>query len=216
MLQSSTAQTQHPEIFEVSDILNRKLTKKEKRRLKKLQSCDYITPVNFGLKLNPIQPITDNQRTAFEAYYEGKNLALLGAAGTGKTFLAMYLSCDDIINDRSGKKKTIIFRSAVQTRNLGFLGGKLAEKIKVYEIPYMEICNELFSRGDAYDILKNKQMISFESTSFLRGLTFNDTNIIIDEAQNMTSHELHSLLTRVGKNCRLMACGDVAQVDLET
>jgi phosphate starvation-inducible protein PhoH len=105
-------------------------------------------------------------------------------------------------------------RSVVPTRDIGFLPGNAKEKSKVYEGPYYAICNELFGRGDAYDILKNKNTIEFMTTSFIRGITLNNAIVIVDEVNNMTFHELDSIITRLGKNCRIMFCGDFRQSDL--
>jgi phosphate starvation-inducible protein PhoH len=189
------------------------LTKKEKRRLKLLTNNK---PVSSGLKLKYIEPKTENQHRAFEAHYkEKKNLLMIGAAGTGKSFLSLYFALDDILHEKSNIKNVLIYRSAVQTREIGFLGGKLKEKIKVFSIPYQQICTNLFKRSDAYDILENKQIIFFESTSFIRGITLENSYVIIDEAQNMNQHELHSLITRIGENCKIMLCGDISQDDLK-
>ena len=72
----------------------------------------------------------------------------------------------------------------------------------------------MFGRGDAYDVLKNKKIIDFMSTSYVRGLTLNDSIVIVDECQNLTFHELDSIITRLGRNSRLIFCGDFRQTDL--
>jgi phosphate starvation-inducible protein PhoH len=74
--------------------------------------------------------------------------------------------------------------------------------------------NELIGRGDAWHFLLNKEILEFQTTSFLRGLTFRDCIIIFDEFQSATFHEIDSVLTRVGENCRFILCGDHAQNDL--
>ena len=86
--------------------------------------------------------------------------------------------------------------------------------MKVYEAPYYDIASKLFNRGDAYDILKQRNNVEFISTSFLRGSTFDDCIILVDEVQNMSDQELHTVMTRVGENCRIIFCGDVKQDDL--
>jgi phosphate starvation-inducible protein PhoH len=162
-----------------------------------------------------IQPLTENQDRAFQAYDEGKHLALTGSAGTGKSFLAMYLALKEIIKENShGYNKLIIVRSAVPTRDLGFVPGTLEEKSKIYQDPYKNIANELIGRGDAWHFLLNKEIIEFQTTSFLRGLTFNDCIIIFDEFQSATFHEIDTVLTRIGENCRFILCGDFNQNDL--
>ena len=107
-------------------------------------------------------------------------------------------------------------RSVVPTRDMGFLPGNSKEKARVYEAPYYAICTELFGKSDAYEYLKSKNLIEFISTSFIRGITLNDCIIIVDEIANMTLHELDSVITRVGKNCRIIFCGDFRQSDFTT
>jgi len=96
---------------------------------------------------------------------------------------------------------------------MGFLPGNNKEKTKVYEAPYLAIFSELFGRGDAYEYLKQKGIVDFISTSFIRGTTLNDCIIVVDEIANMTLHELDSVITRVGKNCKIIFCGDFRQSD---
>ena len=128
--------------------------------------------LNFQLK--HIEPLTDNQRKTFEAYHDGKNLLLHGIAGTGKSFLSIYLSLQSILSDSSRYKKLVIVRSVVPTRDMGFLPGNNKEKARVYEAPYINIFSELFERGDAYEYLKSKGLVDFISTSFIRGITLNE------------------------------------------
>jgi phosphate starvation-inducible protein PhoH len=167
---------------------------------------------NGEFKLNEITPKTDNQIKTFEAYGSGSHLLLHGAAGTGKTFLSCFIGIRDVLERRFSR--VVIVRSIVPTRDIGFLPGTLAEKMQVYEAPYKEIFNELFGRGDAYELLKKKGYVEFTSTSFVRGLTLENAFVIIDEAQNLTDHELRSVITRLGKNSALVIAGDFAQNDL--
>ena len=169
------------------------------------------TLAGSGLSLAEIEPLTKNQLIAFES---DKNLILHGIAGTGKTFISCYLAFDDMV--KGVYNNLVIIRSAVPTRDIGFLPGTEKEKASVYEEPYKEIALELFQRGDAYEILKTKGLVHFMTTSFVRGITLKETVIIIDECQNMTFHELDSIITRVGTNCRVIFCGDFRQSDLKT
>ena len=163
-----------------------------------------------GLQLEEIEPLTKNQLIAFESE---KNLVLHGVAGTGKTFISCYLAFDDMIKGQYSN--LVLIRSAVPTRDIGFLPGNEKEKASVYEEPYKEVANELFNRGDAYQILKTKGLVHFMTTSYIRGITLKDSVILIDECQNMTSHELDSIITRVGQYCRVIFCGDFEQSDLK-
>ena len=153
---------------------------------------------------------TQNQILAFES---DKHLVLHGVAGTGKTFISCYLAFDDMI--KGLYDRLIIIRSAVPTRDMGFLPGSEKEKSAVYEEPYKNIAIELFDRGDAYDILKTKGLVHFMTTSFIRGVTLKDSVILIDECQNMTFHELDSIITRVGRDCRIIFSGDFKQTDIK-
>jgi len=187
----------------------KKPNKKHSKRVKKQQASAQ----QKGINLRAIFPITDNQEKAFESFSYNKNILLHGVAGTGKTFISLYLALKDALNTRQGNQSIQIIRSVVPTRDMGFLPGNQKEKSKAYEEPYYSICNELFDRGDAYDILKRKGILEFSTTSFIRGLTFNDTTVIVDECQNMTWHELDSVITRLGENSRIVFCGDFRQSD---
>ena len=162
-----------------------------------------------------VTPLTTSQKFAFEAYKkDNKSLILHGSAGTGKTFISMYLALEEIL-EKSNRdyNKLYIIRSVVPTRDIGYLPGDKTEKIEVYEDPYMSISSELFECKDAYDKLKNQGAIEFLPTSFIRGITFDNSIIIIDECQNLNFHELDSVITRIGRDCKILFCGDFYQTD---
>ena len=161
-----------------------------------------------NLVLQEIEPLTQNQLLAFEST---KNLILHGVAGTGKTFISCYLAFDDMTKNLY--QHTILIRSAVSTREMGFLPGTDKEKAAVYEEPYKDICIELFQRGDAYELLKKQNLVQFMTTSFIRGVTLRNAVIIVDECQNMSFHELDSIITRIGEGCKVIFCGDFKQTD---
>ena len=191
-----------------------RLTRKEKRLLRQNQYENKETnqtKINFNLK--NIEPLTDNQKKVFESYNKGHNMMLHGMAGTGKSFISMYLGLNQILTNNGPYKKVVIVRSVVPTRDMGFLPGNSKEKAKVYEAPYYAICTELFGRSDSYEYLKSKGLVEFISTSFIRGITLNDSIVIVDEIANLTLHELDSIITRVGKNCKILFCGDFKQSD---
>jgi phosphate starvation-inducible PhoH-like protein len=180
--------------------------RKKERKQRKVQQS--------GLTLEEIEPLTYTQRQVFESYNAGNNLVLHGCAGTGKTFLSTYLGVRDVLEKVDGKRQVIIVRSVVPTRDMGFLPGNMTEKTKVYETPYRDLMSGMFNRGDAYDILKTKGCVDFVTTSFIRGQTWDNAIIIVDEAQNLSFQELHSVITRVGENSRILLCGDGKQDDL--
>jgi len=163
-----------------------------------------------GLDISEIEPLTRNQVRAFEST---QNLVLHGVAGTGKTFVGCYLAYDDMA--KGAYDKLVIIRSAVPTRDIGFLPGNEKEKASVYEEPYKDIAIDVFNRGDAYQILKTKNLVEFMTTSYIRGITLRDATILIDECQNMSFHELDSVITRIGQNCRVIFSGDFRQSDLK-
>lgn len=141
------------------------------------------------------------------------NIVAHGSAGTGKTFCAFYIALKEVLQDNTYTHITII-RSAVETRKIGFLPGSEKEKIEVYEAPYRDICEELFGDVNAYEKLKLAGKIRFMTTSFIRGTNLRNSIVIVDEYQNMTFHELDSVITRFGEGCRIIFCGDTYQADL--
>jgi len=159
------------------------------------------------------EPITLNQQTAFETWDEGDNLVLAGSAGTGKTFIAMYMALEEMLDPDNYYRRIIIIRSAVPTRDMGFLPGTAEEKKQMYTLPYRNICSELFNDKTSWGKMTTAGQIQFESTSFIRGATFDDSIIIVDEMQNLNFHELDSVITRVGRNSRIIFCGDYRQTD---
>jgi phosphate starvation-inducible protein PhoH len=172
--------------------------------------------IDSSFNLKKISPLTEAQKDVFDAFEEGYNLLLCGSAGTGKTYISLYLALSRIIRskDLDDPHKIMIIRSTVSTRDVGFLPGTLKEKMSVYEDPYKGVFSELFGRGDAFEILKSKGFVEFCSTSYLRGTTINNTFIIVDEFQNMSFQELDTVMTRVGKNSKIFFCGDWKQNDL--
>lgn len=170
--------------------------------------------LDTSFRLKEIKPLTDTQKDVFDAWEEGYNLMLHGVAGTGKTFLALYLAFKEMLSSELHHKVYVV-RSSVSSRDIGFLPGNPMEKMQQYELPYKAITNDLWSRGDAYDICKSKGSFEFVSTSFLRGITFNNCIIVVDEIQNMSFQELDTVITRIGKNVKLIFAGDYRQTDLK-
>ena len=191
----------------------RKAARKNPNRHQQSQPLTQSKPEPKGLNLKNIVPITENQKEVFYQYASDKHLLLLGSAGTGKTFLSFFLALSDVAREEE-YERVVVIRSAVQSRDQGFLPGSVAEKSKVYELPYQAICTELYNRGDAYSILKSKGQIEFITTSFVRGITLKNCIVIVDEIQNMSGAELNAVMTRVGENCKIIFCGDFKQSDL--
>jgi len=194
----------------------KRISRKERRQQRQERVSNENSQQNIFEKLHFdlkfIEPLTKNQEITFDSWKSGKNLLLVGTAGTGKSFLSAYMGMNCILQQQDYEKMLIV-RSVVPTRDMGFLPGNSKEKTKVYEAPYYAICTELFGRGDAYEYLKSKNLIEFISTSFIRGITLNDCIVIVDEMQNATLHELDSVITRIGHNCKVIFCGDFRQSD---
>ena len=170
--------------------------------------------------LSKIEPLTDNQKTVFDEYVKGKNLVLHGAAGTGKTFIVLYNALKEVLNPDTPYDKIYIVRSLVPTREIGFLPGDHEDKSYLYQVPYKNMVRYMFKMPDdnsfemLYDNLKAQETISFWSTSFIRGVTFDSAIVIVDEFSNLNFHELDSMITRIGDNSKIMFCGDISQSDL--
>ena len=176
-------------------------------------------PINSGY-LTQIKPLTPSQEKVFDAFNKQKNLFMYGAAGTGKTFIGMYLALQQILDERSAYDKLYIVRSLVPTREIGFLPGDHDDKAELYQIPYQNMVRYMFKMPDdasfsmLYANLKAQETISFWSTSFLRGTTLDNAIVLVDEMQNLNFHELDSIITRLGVNTKIIFAGDAAQTDL--
>jgi phosphate starvation-inducible protein PhoH len=157
---------------------------------------------------------TDNQALFIQNYASDKHQLLLGHPGTGKTYLALHCALLDLHNYPDKYKQIIVIRPPVQGQAIGFTPGTEQEKAAPYENPYAPIVNQVMGRGDAYGLMKQKDIIKFELTTFLRGTTFENTIVILDEFQNCTSAVADTVLTRIGHNSKLIICGDLQQRDL--
>ena len=186
------------------------LTTKQMKRKKPL-GASYLVD---------IEPVTENQKTLFNSYNEGKHLVAYGAAGTGKTFVTLYNAIKDVLDETTPYERIYIVRSLLATREIGFLPGDYEDKSDIYQVPYKHMVKYMFQlSSDAdfemlYGNLKSQDTIKFWSTSFLRGTTLDNAIVIVDEFQNLNFHELDSIITRVGENSRVCFCGDARQTDL--
>lgn len=160
-------------------------------------------------------PLTYNQEVAYKAWDDGDNLVLTGTAGTGKTFMALYLALEDMLDKETEWDRLVIIRSMVPTREMGFLPGDKEAKEEAFTTPYKSICNELFGDKNSYNKMITSKQIQFESTSFIRGTTFDNCVIVVDEMQNLNFHELDSVITRVGRHSKIIFSGDYKQSDFK-
>jgi predicted ribonuclease YlaK len=170
--------------------------------------------------LTTVKPIGDNQKEVFSTWKKGKNQFLFGAAGTGKTFISLYLALNDVFDLKKPYDKVVLVRSLIPTREIGFLPGDEEDKAALYQVPYQNMVQFMFELPNEqqfntlYDKLKGQGSLFFLSTSFLRGLTFDNSIIIVDECQNLNFHELDTIITRVGQDSKIVFCGDFDQTDL--
>ena len=176
-------------------------------------------PINLE-HLRTIEPLTPGQEEVFQAFAEGKNLVLHGAAGTGKTYVSLYLALQAVLDPQSPYNKVYMVRSLVPTREIGFLPGDAEDKSDLYQTPYRNMVRYMFNMPDEgafrilYDNLRGQGSIDFWSTSFLRGVTLDRAIIIVDEFSNLNFHELDSITTRVGQDSKIIFSGDYTQSDL--
>ena len=168
-----------------------------------------------------IKPLTPAQEKVYEAWQNNKHLFLFGAAGTGKSFITLYLALKDILDPHTPYNQLYIVRSLVSTREIGFLPGDHEDKANLYQIPYKNMVRYMFEMPDdasfemLYGNLKQQDTIKFWSTSFIRGTTIDQAIVLVDESQNLNFHELDSIITRVGEDAKIMFCGDASQTDLQ-
>ena len=167
-----------------------------------------------------IDPVTDNQKVVIDSYKKGKNQFLYGCAGTGKTFITLYLAMQEVLRNDTPYDRVVMVRSLIPTREIGFLPGDEEDKAALYQVPYSNMVQFMFKQPNEqafsmlYDRIKSQGSFYFLSTSFLRGLTFDNSIIIVDECQNLNFHELDTIVTRVGQDSKIMFCGDFMQTDL--
>ena len=180
------------------------------KKIKEINNSNFVN----------IKPITDNQKLVFDSWKKGKNQFLFGAAGTGKTFISLYLALKDVMDLKKPYDKVVLVRSLIPTREIGFLPGDEEDKAALYQVPYQNMVQFMFEApneqafNSLYERLKGQGTLFFLSTSFLRGLTFDNTIIIVDECQNLNFHELDTIITRVGQDSKIVFCGDFDQTDL--
>ena len=171
-------------------------------------------------QLNQIKPVTDGQKLVFDTWKKSQNQFLFGCAGTGKTFVSLYLALSEVLKNETPYDKVIMVRSLIPTREIGFLPGDEEDKAALYQVPYSNMMQFMFEQPNEqafetlYNRIKAQGSYYFLSTSFLRGLTFDNSIIIVDECQNLNFHELDTIITRVGQDSKIVFCGDFSQSDL--
>ena len=167
--------------------------------------------------LTTIDALTETQGQFFAEYKKDCRAMLLhGCAGTGKTYIALYRALEEVLQRGNPYKKVVVIRSAVPSRDIGHLPGDETEKTAVYMQPYIDMCSDLFpTKQQAFQRLIEQKYVEWMITSFVRGITLDNSIIIVDECQNMNDMEINSIITRVGHNSKIIFCGDFFQSDLK-
>lgn len=166
----------------------------------------------FGVNGKPISPRNANQHKLVEAYNQNSLTFALGPAGTGKTYIAIALAVRALKNKEV--RRIILSRPAVEAgEKLGFLPGDMKDKIDPYLQPLYDALEDMIPSAKLKEYMES-QAIQIAPLAFMRGRTLNDAVIILDEAQNTTTHQIKMFLTRLGMNAKMVITGDATQIDL--
>jgi phosphate starvation-inducible PhoH-like protein len=163
-------------------------------------------PAKFKIALN------DEQKQAKELILQNTITVLHGKAGSGKTLLACQIALDGLL--KKDYKKIVITRPTVSKEDIGFLPGDLREKMQPWISPIVTNFYLLYEKYKIDQWLADGT-IEIAPVSFMRGLTFLDACIIVDEAQNITDEQMEMIVTRIGLNSKMIICGDISQIDLK-
>ncbi len=172
----------------------------------------------YKTDMKVIRPKTDNQERAFDFWYSSydNHLAMLGSAGTGKSFLAVAMGILDVIDPNTPQHKLVIVRSLAQGRQIGALPGTLEEKAGPTFSIYKSLFADLFGKADTLENMVAAGLVELVDTSHIRGATWNNSIIFVDEITSMNDHEVDTVMTRVGEDSRVIIGGDQKQSDLVT
>lgn len=176
----------------------------------KIKKSDGV--IIFGMNGKPIQPRNQHQHDLVQAFENNDLTFALGPAGTGKTYIAIALAVRALKNREA--RKIILSRPAVEAgEKLGFLPGDMKDKIDPYLQPLYDALEDMIPAAKLKEYMDTK-VIQIAPLAFMRGRTLNDAIIVLDEAQNTTTHQIKMFLTRLGMNAKMIVTGDVTQIDL--
>mgnify|MGYP000231005268 FL=1 len=165
-----------------------------------------------GMNGKPITARTENQQLLVKAFEENDLVFATGPAGSGKTFVAIALAVKALKNKMV--RKIILSRPAVEAgEKLGFLPGEMKDKLDPYLQPLYDALQDMIPPAKLKEYMENN-VIQIAPLAFMRGRTLNDAVIILDEAQNTTTHQIKMFLTRLGMNAKMIVTGDMTQIDL--
>lgn len=166
----------------------------------------------YGVNGKPIQARTPHQKELVETFLKNDLTFALGPAGTGKTYIAIALAVRALKNREV--RKIILSRPAVEAgEKLGFLPGDMKDKIDPYLQPLYDALEDMIPAAKLREYMETK-VIQIAPLAFMRGRTLSDAVIVLDEAQNTTTHQIKMFLTRLGMNAKMVITGDVTQIDL--
>lgn len=178
----------------------------------KLVARQHTVPHHGNYTFKEVEPLNYIQGVYLEAIKENDVIFGIGSAGTGKTYIAASYAASELFHRRVSK--IILTRPNVEVgRGLGFLPGTLEEKFAPYLLPFDSIFTKALGKGFYEYALKNKD-IEPTPLGFLRGSTFDNCIVLVDEAQNCTREEMKMMLSRIGKNCKMIFSGDTEQSDI--
>ena len=163
-------------------------------------------PIKFNIQLN------EEQKLAKQKIIESPITVLKGMAGSGKTLLATQVALDMLFTKQV--EKVIITRPTVSKEDIGFLPGDIKEKMDPWLAPIYHNLNALYNK-DKIQKLLDDETIEIVPFAFLRGRTFLNSFVIVDEAQNVTHNQMETVIGRLGKKSKMVVCGDMAQIDLK-
>jgi phosphate starvation-inducible PhoH-like protein len=172
----------------------------------------FLSNIPVASKKKFIVPRSEAQKKYIEAIKEADMVIGIGPAGTGKTYLAMAMAINALLNKQVSR--IILARPAVEAgEKLGFLPGDLYEKVNPFLRPLYDALFDMMEAEKAYQLME-KGVIEIAPLAFMRGRTLNDSFIILDEAQNTTSEQMKMYLTMLGFNSKTVINGDITQIDL--
>lgn len=188
------------------------MTTEKPSRTKRRTKYKNATTEASGL-ISPLVPMNDSQKLYIEAIQGSQQVIVLGPSGTGKTYIAATAAANAyLLKDID---KIVVTRPNVSVgKDLGYLPGSLEEKYAPWVLPVFEILEKQLGKGVVETAVKNNN-IEMAPLATMRGRSFKDAFVIVDEAQNVTIHEIKMLLTRIGENCKIILNGDTRQSDIK-
>lgn len=189
------------------------MSRKDRKRFNQIEVIAEEYQVKDDRDRSKLEPKTFNQRHYLNSIKQNIITVGLGSAGTGKTFVALAYAAQEL--EAKNINKIIITRPIVEAgEELGFLPGDLNEKTQPYMLPMLDVLNRRLGKSTVEYHLKRGN-IEFRPLAFMRGTSFNNTFVLLDEAQNTTVSQMKMFLTRIGENCKVVIDGDIDQCDIK-